>query len=127
MACAENCDATPTCVAYAYNATKHCELLGQRPTKESSTAAGKNGVVVSIATRHPETYGSFDEAYGRELRHQAEDPYVTVTTDADACLGIEASGAIYRLIKAFIMRRQCLYDQKTFSDTTQPATRQDGQ
>ena len=119
QACADNCDATPGCVAYAYNATKDCELVGQRPTKESLYRAGKNGVVVSIATRHPETYGSFDDAYDAcELRHQAEDPYLNANTDADACIGIEASGAIYRLIQSVHRGGDsAVYDQKTFSVT----------
>ena len=118
-ACAKLCDNRSACVAYAYNATKDCELLGQRPTKESLYRASENGVVIAIASRHPETYESFEGAYnGCELRHQAQDPYRIVNNSVDACLGIEFNGNAYRLIKSVERGGDsAVMDGKTFSDT----------
>ena len=117
--CAALCDGIDACLAYAYNATKHCELLSERPSLESLYVEAAEGVVVSIATRHAETYGSFAEAYGAcELRHQAHNPLTNAS--ADACLGIELSGgSSYKLIQSVHRGGDsAIADQKSFKETS---------
>ena len=115
--CAALCDGIDACLAYAYNATKHCELLSERPSLESLYVEAAEGVVVSVATRHPETYASFAEAYAAcELRHQAHNPLTTAS--ADACLGIELSGGSYKLIQSVHRGGDsAIADQKSFNET----------
>ena len=115
--CAALCDGIDACLAYAYNATKHCELLSERPSLESLYVEAAEGVVVSIATRHPETYASFAEAYAAcELRHQAHNPLTNASNDA--CLGIELSGGSYKLIQSVHRGGDsAIADQKSFNET----------
>ena len=115
--CAALCDGIDACLAYAYNATKHCELLSERPSLESLYVEAAEGVVVSIATRHPETYASFAEAYKAcELRHQAHNPLTNASNDA--CLGIELSGGFYKLIQSVHRGGDsAIADQKSFNET----------
>jgi hypothetical protein len=110
--CMLECNKESSCVAYAYNATKHCELIGQRPNR--TDVYKKEGLIApAILSRHTQSYGDFDSAYYHcERSFIAINPYRSTLDQQgkhNLCQGIvEEAGQFYLIQNIYFGNRSTI-------------------